>query len=484
MLTSPYVVNQLEGVQAGTISLLSSAHRLHNLKMVDHYIHRLKAFPLAVDQTLEAFQTQRDADVLPPRVVLQAVADQLDELLAPAPTAHPLVVSMTQRLGENSSFSTEQIGEYRQAAEHAVQTAVLPALNRLFQAVADAIPNARVEQPGVLALPGGDAFYEAKIRQQTTTNVAPEALYQLGLEEVQRLQAAIEAELQAQGYTEGTVAERIMAIRENSYFQVPNDDNGRKMMIEAIDHMVDEAEIASQDYFARIPEFEVEVRPIPEYARNTANNSYSLPSADGSRPGYFNLHMHEPAQMSRMWLPTLVYHETVPGHHFQSARNVESDLPILRRYLPFAAFSEGWGLYAETLAVEMGLYDDDPLGRIGALWSELYRAVRLVVDTGLHHAGWSHAEAVTYMAKTLGVEDSSASIGREVNRYLVLPGQALAYKVGHLKILQLRDRAEQELGDQFDIKQFHERVLEAGSIPLEILERRIDEWISEVARDQ
>lgn len=343
-------------------------------------------------------------------------------------------------------------------------------------AVVGKLAAARTEAIGVDALPDGGAYYVARLRQQTSVSIDPEALRQSGLAEVDRLGALLDARLRTLGQTEGSVGERLERLREQSRYGVEDTDAGRARLGETAQELLARARTASKPYFTRFPESDVIIRLTPDFARDSSPSSYMPPAADGSRPGVFNFSIRDAATVSKMDLPRLIVHETIPGHHYQLALQQESALPILRQYLPFSGYSEGWATYAETLAVDMGLYGDTPVGEIGALRSHLSLAVLQVVETGLHHKGWSREQAIAYVADTLATPREQ--IESAIDRMLVWPGQMITYIVGSAKIEEMRAKTKNQLGDRFDIKAFHDEILREGAMPLDVLDRRIDAWIA------
>ncbi|MFM7785624.1 MAG: DUF885 domain-containing protein, partial [Gammaproteobacteria bacterium] len=281
------------------------------------------------------------------------------------------------------------------------------------------------------------------------------------------------------GLTEGTVAERARQLAGDPAHLFPNNDEGRQQMLDYLVELNGKVMSRAGEFFIMLPPQPLEIVRVPEYSQDSsAGGYYSSPALDGSRPGRFYINQKNTADNPRWSLPTLLYHEAAPGHHFQiSASQLIEDVPLLRKMSPFTAFTEGWGLYAERIAAEdMKLYAEDPLGDLGRLNDEIFRAVRLVVDTGMHHKRWSREQAIEYMlAHTSNSEDD---VVREIERYVVWPGQATAYKTGQLKIIALRQRAESALGERFDLRAFHELVQMNGAMPLDILERTVDEWIA------
>jgi uncharacterized protein (DUF885 family) len=327
----------------------------------------------------------------------------------------------------------------------------------------------------------GAEFYQAMLKQFTTTEYAPEEIHALGLAEVARIDAEMDALLDGQGLVEGTVAERMAALRTDPRFLVPDTDEGRDQLLARYREILGDMAGRMPEYFRTIPPGELQVERVPASTEKGSAGAYYNPAAmDGSRPGVFYANLRDTAETPTWGMKTLAYHEGIPGHHFQIATAHElKDLPFLRQQPIYTAFTEGWALYAERLAAEIGLYADDPFGDLGRLQAEMFRAVRLVVDTGLHAKGWTREQAIEYMVGTTGMGESEVT--SEVERYMALPGQACAYKVGQLKILELRDGARKALGPKFDLREFHAVVLENGAVPLTVLERLVDDWVRRTA---
>jgi uncharacterized protein (DUF885 family) len=311
----------------------------------------------------------------------------------------------------------------------------------------------------------------------TTTRTSPAALHRIGLAEVDRIQAEMDRLLRAVGHAEGNVGARMSALASDPAQLYADSDAGRQQILVDFKRIIDEVGGGLGDYFDLAPKAPVEVRRVPEFSEKTAPGAYYLaPALDGSRPGVFYVNLRKVDEIPRFGMRTLAYHEAVPGHHFQLSLMQElRGVPTFRRLLPFTAYSEGWALYAEQLAHEAG-FEKDPLDNLGRLQAELFRAVRLVVDTGMHAQRWSRERAIAYMIDTTGMPESDVTA--EIERYLVNPGQALSYKVGMLKILELRERARAALGSRFDLRAFHNLVLTGGAMPLAILEQRVDAWIA------
>jgi len=282
-----------------------------------------------------------------------------------------------------------------------------------------------------------------------------------------------------QGYSEGTVGERMVVINQQPKFLYEDSDNGRAELLADLNTMIDEISAKMPNHFESIPPYKVEVKRIPIATQDSsAGGYYTPPTMDGSVPGIYWINLKSVEANPKFGLKTLTYHEAVPGHHWQIALNLaQEELPLLRRIAPYNAYVEGWALYSEQVAAEMGLYENDPFSNLGRLQAELYRAVRLVVDTGLHHKKWSREKAIDYFASTTGTE--MGDVVSEIERYMVMPGQALGYKLGMLKILELRSLAQEKLGEKFDLKQFHDLILLGGAVPMKILDGKVKAWIEQ-----
>ena len=309
--------------------------------------------------------------------------------------------------------------------------------------------------------------------------MTPDEVHELGLAEVARIEAEMDAILQAEGLTEGTIGERVdqIAMREDQLY--PDTDEGRAQILADYQTIIDEIDAGLDPYFGVRPKAGVKVERVPEFREKTAPGAYyNAPSFDGSRPGIFYANLRSVREVAKFTMRTLAYHEAIPGHHFQTAIQQELEgVPMFRRLLGFTSFSEGWALYAERLAWEIG-FQDKPLDNLGRLQAEMFRAVRLVVDSGMHHKRWTREQAIDYMREKTGM--SETDVVAEIERYLVMPGQALAYKVGMNTILRLREEAKATLGERFDLKAFHDLVLQGGDLPLTLLESRVHQWVSSV----
>ena len=352
-----------------------------------------------------------------------------------------------------------------------------PAYGRLI-AYFEALDSKVEGNYGAWHLPDGDNYYRLSLKLFTTTDYEPAYIHELGLAEVDRIQAEILRILADEGWdVSGGFTAAIGEMADSPQFYYSDSGEGRDQILADYQAIMDEINQQLEPWFDIVPESSVDVRRVPEFKEKTAPGGYyEMPAMDGSRPGVFYANLYDIKATPTYGMRSLAYHETIPGHHFQLAiQQEQEDLPFFRRLIPFPAYTEGWGMYAERLAWEMGL-QQNPYDNIGRLQAELFRAVRLVVDTGIHAMRWSREEAIDYMLANTGAAESD--VVAEIERYFVIPGQATAYKVGMIKILELRDYAKTELGDRFDIREFHNVVLTNGSVPLDILEQLVREYVA------
>lgn len=363
----------------------------------------------------------------------------------------------------------------------AIENGVVPAYRKLISFFEGQLARSSTDD-GVWKLPDGDAYYRYRLRVETTTQMTPQEVHDLGLAEVARIRAEMTTILSAQAQLQPgeTPAQALSRLAKDPRFLYPNTDEGRKAALADYSKMVDEQLVRARAVVGLVPKAPIEVRRVPEFKEKTAPGAYYNPPAiDGTRPGVFYANLRDMAELPKFSMRTLAVHEGVPGHHFQIALAQEKEGgPTFRRVVPFTAYSEGWALYAEWLATEMGLYAGDPFGDLGRLQDEVLRASRLVVDTGIHAKRWTREQAITYMTDNTGMPEGD--VVSEVERYIVQPGQACAYKVGMLRIRAARDRAQKALGPRFDAaakKAFHDVVLGGGALPLEVLDEQVDAWI-------
>ena len=471
-LGRPYVVSQLTGAYQSVPTFLDRQHQIANKDDADAYLARLRGFAVVLDQESERVQHDAGLKVVPPDFLIDRTLEQMRTLRSAAPADSILSTSLARR--------TQQLGiagSYAADAAHIVATEVYPALDRQATALDKLRPTA-VHEASVSRLPDGTAFYEVALRNSTTTDMTAEEVHRLGLDQVTALSAQMEALLRSQGKTSGTVAERAQELAKDPQSLFPNTDAGRQQILDYCNGLIKALQPHLPQYFRILPKAPVEIRRVPAYTEAGAPGGYyMIPALDGSRPGAFYINLRDTSEWPRWKLPTLVYHESEPGHHFQLALVLEMpSLPLIRKAGGmFSANTEGWALYAEQLCDEMGLYADDPLGRLGMLQSLLFRAARCVVDTGLHTKSWSRERAIDYMVETTGEKRSAMTT--EVERYCTWPGQATSYKVGHTRWLKLRASAQERLGAKFDIRDFHDVGLTAAPMPLSVLEQVYDGWL-------
>jgi uncharacterized protein (DUF885 family) len=473
-----YPVSPMWGTQVTLPNFLLSGHVIKNEKTARNYVKRLEAMGEKLDAVTAEVGRQAKLGVVEPVALLDKALAGIVDTVKPAPEANPLVTTFVERMDKVAGLDANLKAELRHAATEAVGSRVYPAYARMSAALEALRPEAEKQASGVGRLPDGPAYYAVMLRQMTTTDYTADQIHTLGLNEVTRIDAEMDALLKAQGLAAGTVAERMQGLAKDPRFLYPNTDEGRRQAIARYQQILDEVNARMPAYFRTVPTGKLTVERVPEAAEKGSAGAYYEPAAmDGSRPGKFFANLRDTAEMPQWGMKTLAYHEGIPGHHFQISTAMGlKGLPMIRQQTLYSAYAEGWALYAERLAAEIGMYKDDPWGDLGRLQGELFRAVRLVVDTGMHAKGWSREQAIDYMEKTTGM--AHGEVVSEIERYMGLPGQACAYKVGQLKILELREKAKAALGPKFDLRDFHAVVLENGGVPLTILEQLVDEWIA------
>ena len=473
-----YPLNQIGGIHLNMVQFMTDVHPIRNKSEARAYIDRLNMLDDVFGSTMESLNAQRDAGIFPPRFVFDHVIRQLNELINA--DQNPIRDVFERKINEpelafSDQFKAELINDLNLAIEESVNPSFQLLLDFMIETLPMADPN-----DGVWSLPNGDEFYALRLKVYTTTDYSAEDIHNIGLSEVDRISKRMQDILSELGYGDNlNVGEMMNQLNEDPQFLYADTPDRKTIVIKDYSDIVEETWMAAADSFHRMPASKVEVRAVPEYSEeNEAGGYYMSPALDGSRPGVFYANLYDIKQTPTYSMRALAFHEAIPGHHLQNALNLENeDLTLYRRFGYYtSAFGEGWALYSERLSVELGmaktLFDE-----LGVLQSELFRSVRLVVDTGLHYKRWTREEAMDYMKKTTGMSD--AEVVSEIERYIVWPGQACSYKVGMIKILDLRERAKDQMGDSFDIRDFHSAVLDHGEPPLFIVEELVDEMISD-----
>ena len=472
-----YPFNQISGNHLNLVEFMTDTHPIRNYREATDYIKRVKLFDESLNSDLQWLGEQKKLGIFAPKFVFDHVIKQLMALLAYEDSENPLMQVFVRKVNELDIDSAKKEALFKELSS-IIETDVKPGYKSILEYMELNYDNAN-KNDGVWSLPNGDAFYASRLRSYTTTDYSAEEIHEIGLSEVARIGERMKEIFISLGYeVNKPIGEMMNDLNENPEFLYADTPDRKEIVIADYNQMVKEAEIDVKPYFERFPVSPVEVRAIPEYSEQTAAGGYyQAPSLDGSRPGVFYANLYDIKQTPTFGMRTLTFHEAVPGHHFQIALNQENEDLTMYRKMGYrtSAFTEGWALYSEQLAVEVGmtknLYDE-----LGVLQSEMFRANRLVVDTGLHYKKWSREKAMDYMKKTTGMSDTEVRV--EIERYIVWPGQATSYKMGMLKILELRQKAQDALDESFDIRKFHTVVLDQGIVPLFILEDIIDEWIA------
>lgn len=462
-------INQMDSVPL-RLAQWSGGQSVQPFKTVanyDNYLKRIERLPLWVDTAIANMREGMRRGIVSPRAIVERALPPLEALAVAKPEDSPFHAPIG-RFPE--SISTADRARLAAAYRDALAKRILPAQRKLAAFLRDEyLPKARASA-GLGALPGGAGWYRFQVREATTTTLAPELIHARGLAEVARIRAEMDKIRIAVGF-DGSLADFLKGLEARAELTPFRTEDEVVTKFAALDRSI-APRLAAM--FGRRPRAALEIRPVDPLVRDTAPSHYILPAVDGSRPGVFYAAVVDPRKYTAHGMVSLLLHEGQPGHHFQLALQQEADLPRFRRFLWYDAYGEGWALYAESLGRELGLYDD-PWTRLGQLQAELVRATRLVVDTGLHARDWSRQDAIRYLMEMEAATEPAAR--RAVERYMAWPGQALAYKIGELKIRELRERAVKNLGAGFDLAAFHDEVLSSGALPLSMLEARIDTWI-------
>jgi len=464
-----FPLNQIGGIHLNVLEFMTDVHPIRNVKEAEAYIDRLNLFDDSFKATLEILNAQKKAGIFPPKFVFDHVIRQLEEFLNFKENENPLRSVFLRKI-EDLNLDSEVSSDLISKLDNAIENSVTPGFKLLYDFVNETRKKAN-QYHGVWSLPNGDEFYALRLKVYTTTDYSAEDIHNIGLSEVERITKRMQEIAFDLDYGDQVKVGQLMnSLNEDSNFLYSDTPDRKERVVADYNSIVEETWNISELYFHNMPKSKVEVRAVPEYSeQNQAGGYYMSPALDGSRPGVFYANLYDIKQTPTYSMRTLAFHEAIPGHHLQVALNLENEnLSLYRRFgYGTSAFSEGWALYSEILALEAGLAED-PYDELGVLQSELFRAVRLVVDTGMHYKRWTREEAMAYMKDITGMSDTEVRV--EIERYIVWPGQACSYKMGMLKILELREKAKEKLGEDFNIKDFHSVVLEQGQPPLFIVE--------------
>ncbi|HEY2444872.1 MAG TPA: DUF885 family protein [Rhizomicrobium sp.] len=469
---SPYVVSQLTGAYQTVPDFLDTKHRIENSADADAYLARLEAFAVQIDDNTARMQHDSGLGVVPPDFLLDTALAQMNATRTTADKSL-LVTSIARRAKEKGLP-----GAYAAKATAIYNDRIAPALDRQI-AQMKSLRARSTHDAGLWRLKDGEAFYSAALRFSTTTSKTADEIHQLGLDQAREIGGRLDILLKQQGLTAGSVGERISALYKDSRYLYPNTDAGKADAIAYCNGRLAAIRPRLPAVFKRLPQYTFEVRRVPLQTEPGAASAFSqAPSLDGKRPGIVYFNLHDSAEWPRWALSTTVFHEGLPGHQLEGGLLLSNkNMPLIRKTIGFSGYAEGWALYAEQLADEIGMYDDDPLGRIGYLKFQLFRANRCVVDTGIHHMKWTREQAIQYFIDQEG--DAPGFVTREVERYCATPAQACSYKIGHTVWTRARERTRAALGPRFDLKDFHEAGLDCGRVPLDVLDGVIDRYIAQ-----
>lgn len=474
---SPFIVNQINGPLIDGPATLQNAQQIKNKKDADDYLARLVAFETYIDNVNSKLEIDSASGWIMPKALIKSTLNFLDGYTTAPAGEHTLVTSLKTKLEKIAELSDEDKNLIIEQATQNVAKHVYPGYKKVAETLRryeDKAPTA----DGIWAQKDGDKFYLEMVKRLGDTQMTPQEVHDKGLAEVERISAEMDTILKAEGYNEGTVGERMIGLTDEARFIYDDSDEGRAKLLSDLNGIIKDINLRMPEQFATTPPYPVEVRRIPEATEDgEAGGRYTAPTLDGSVPGIYWINLRDMKAVPSFDLPTLTYHEANPGHHWQIALNLAQDsLPIIRRVASYNAYSEGWALYSERVAWEMGVYKDAPFSDLGRLKAEIFRAVRLVVDTGMHYKKWTREQAIQYMTENTGMGEVETTA--EIERYMAWPGQALGYKLGMITFLELRDHAKQALGEKFDIKEFHDVILLSGAMPMSVVEMKINDWIA------
>jgi uncharacterized protein (DUF885 family) len=463
--SSPYVLSQLNGAYQEVPDFLDSQHIIDTRADCEGYVARLQEFARLMDQEIERVRHDVGLGVIPPDFCISAAINQMKASQVPAARSR-LVSSLVNRAKAKGID-----GDWQSQATRTYEQCVLPALNRQI-ALMESLRSRATHDAGVWKLPDGGSYYSAALQDQTTTNLRPADVHRLGLDITAQLTARAEELFKKLGMSQGTVAQRYAVFFKDSRYLYPNTDAGRNKEIASLNALVRDMSARLPQYFSILPKTPLEIRRIPAATEQSASTHYAGGSLDGKRPGIYWLNLRDTAEMPFWLMPTITFHEGIPGHHLQLTLQKQANLPLIRKIEDYSAYAEGWATYAEQLADEIGFYKNHPDWALGYVHEALLRSSRLVIDTGLHELRWNREKAIQTLVTSCG--DPASYAQQEIDRYCVEVAQACSYTVGKTTILDLRAKMEASLGPRFDIRQFHDTVLSVGSLPLTVLGTVVD----------
>lgn len=478
----PYVLNQMDSAFIVLPSFFEERVNIHSIADAQDYLTRLKHVGAAIDQETDRARMDAQRGVRAPLFIIDKTIAALDQMRGQPLEAQPFVISLKHKLDQfvatnnNAPALAQQAAGILAQGQQIVRDTIIPAEDRAALFLRADRENA-TDDPSVSRLPQGVDFYAAALKINTTTDLTPDQIHRIGLDRVHDLTTQLDVALRRVGLTEGAVGARLAQLTADKKYQYEDSDAGRAQLMADVQGRINGVLQRAPQWFGHLPKARLEVRRVPAFAEAGQPGAYySPPSLNGASPGVYYVNLRDLSEMTKIDLPTQDFHEAAPGHHFQIAIAQElPNTPLIRRLLGFNAYAEGWGLYAEQLADEEGFYESDPVGRIGYLRWQLWRAARLVVDTGLHAQHWTRQQAIDYLATTTG--DQPGTIATEVDRYIVWPGQACSYELGRREIERLRERARNTLGQDFDLRSYHDVVLGSGAVPLGVLDALVDAWM-------
>ncbi len=469
----PYVLTHEDGAYRDIPDFLDNNHTVANKADADAYLARLHAYARALDQVTELVRYDAGRGIVLPDFILDKVISELKTRANTKAEESGLITSLTKR-----AQAQKIAGDYGGPATRIYQFQIVPALNRQLAVLTNVRAKA-THDAGMWKLKDGEALYAALLKQQTTTAMSADNIHKLGLELTAEINNLLDQSLRAEGLTQRSVGARMRTMFDDAKYRYANNETGREELLADLRQKVEKMQAQLPGLFKTLPKAGITVKRVPLASENGASAAYyHAPAVDGSRPGIFYINLRDISIWPK-WRPaSIVYHEAIPGHHLQKSLALEKgDLPLFIKVRRFTAFNEGWALYAEQLADEIGIYADDPLSRIGYLHAAIWRAGRLVVDTGTHAMRWSRERAIQYLMDLMGTLESDAT--SEIDRYCADPGQACSYMVGKFTLLNLRDRAKNAFGPRFDLRSFHDAILFSGSVPLAVLGRLVDDYIQQ-----